>query len=224
MAFEGVPNETRKSFEDGTTIFERVLPGADRMYPDTDTAPLPLANDYIEKLSKETPPEIIDRYHQLKDWHIPEDTYTYIFSRNYYPLIEKLISQLKLDPLFIGTFIGHTYKFVEGHYKSSDVRYDKIIIKMFEYLQKNKLDLELSKYMIPVIYEHPKMDFDSVLSSLNFKIISEDDLISLIPFLKEKFAQTGKVKTPANEINWIMGELRKKAIGNIALTTLAKHI
>ncbi|MDZ4122171.1 MAG: Glu-tRNA(Gln) amidotransferase subunit GatE, partial [Candidatus Cloacimonadaceae bacterium] len=36
MAFEGVPNETRKSFPDGTSIFERVLPGADRMYPDTD--------------------------------------------------------------------------------------------------------------------------------------------------------------------------------------------
>ena len=35
MAFAGVPPETRKSFENGTTIFERVLPGADRMYPDT---------------------------------------------------------------------------------------------------------------------------------------------------------------------------------------------
>jgi glutamyl-tRNA(Gln) amidotransferase subunit E len=33
MAFAGVPNETRKSFPDGTTIFERVLPGPDRMYP-----------------------------------------------------------------------------------------------------------------------------------------------------------------------------------------------
>ncbi|HDQ15982.1 MAG TPA: Glu-tRNA(Gln) amidotransferase subunit GatE, partial [Bacteroidetes bacterium] len=41
MAFEGVPEETRKSFEDGTTIFERVLPGANRMYPDTDSAPIP---------------------------------------------------------------------------------------------------------------------------------------------------------------------------------------
>ncbi|NLA24306.1 MAG: Glu-tRNA(Gln) amidotransferase subunit GatE, partial [Bacteroidales bacterium] len=38
LAFEGVPPETRKSFEDGTTAFERVLPGADRMYPDTDSA------------------------------------------------------------------------------------------------------------------------------------------------------------------------------------------
>ena len=52
MALEGIPNETRKSFEDGTTIFERVLPGADRMYPDTDSAPIPLEDEYIEDLTK----------------------------------------------------------------------------------------------------------------------------------------------------------------------------
>ncbi len=52
MVFEGVPEETRKSFRDGTTIFERVLPGADRMYPDTDSAPIPLENSYIEDLRK----------------------------------------------------------------------------------------------------------------------------------------------------------------------------
>ena len=95
---------------------------------------------------------------------------------------------------------------------------------VLEYLQKNKLDPELSKYMIPIIYEHTKMDFDSVLSSLNFKKISEDDVISLIPFLKNKFAQTGKVKSSENEKNWIMGELRKKAIGNIALKKLAQQL
>jgi glutamyl-tRNA(Gln) amidotransferase subunit E len=224
MAFEGVPNETRKSFENGTTIFERVLPGADRMYPDTDTAPIPLKNESIEELKKDLPSDINERYHQLKKWNIPENTYTYIFSRNHFPLIEKLINKLNLDPVFAGTFIGHNFKFVEGHYKSSDVSYDDIIFEMFQYLQKNKLDPELTKYMIPIIYEHPKMDFDSVLNSLNFKKISEDDIISLIPFLKKKFTQTGKVKTPKNEKNWIMGELRKKAIGNIALRKLAEHL
>ncbi|MEN8225692.1 MAG: Glu-tRNA(Gln) amidotransferase subunit GatE, partial [Bacteroidota bacterium] len=81
MAFEGVPNETRKSFKDGTTIFERVLPGADRMYPDTDTPPKPLEEKHIDEIGKNLPTDIIDRYRQLKKWNIPEDTYTYIFKR-----------------------------------------------------------------------------------------------------------------------------------------------
>ena len=36
-ATDGVPNETRQPFADGSTDFERILPGPDRMYPDTDS-------------------------------------------------------------------------------------------------------------------------------------------------------------------------------------------
>ena len=39
-AINGIPNETRQPFEDGMTDFERILPGPDRMYPDTDSPPL----------------------------------------------------------------------------------------------------------------------------------------------------------------------------------------
>lgn len=39
-AAAGVPEETRQSLPDGTTGFERVLPGPSRMYPDTDLPPI----------------------------------------------------------------------------------------------------------------------------------------------------------------------------------------
>src|SRR5208337_2947883 len=94
MAFAGVPNETRKSLSDGTTIFERVLPGADRMYPDTDSKPIPLEDSYIDELSKNLPVEVIERYHQLKKWGVPEDTYTFIFKRNHFPMIERIVKEL----------------------------------------------------------------------------------------------------------------------------------
>ena len=41
-------------------------------------------------------------------------------------MIEKIVTKLKLDPKFVGSFIGHRLKFVEGHYKSADTfNYDK---------------------------------------------------------------------------------------------------
>ncbi len=221
MAFEGVPNETRKSFADGTTIFERVLPGADRMYPDTDTAPLPLENEYIENLGKVLPTEVIDRYHQLKKWKIPEDTFTYIFSRNLFPLIERLIGELNMDPVFAGTFIGHTFKFIEGHYARAAQFEEKMIFGMFKFLKQKRIGFEIGKYILPQIYEHPKMDFESVLDSISFKKIPESEILSLVPFLKKKFSETAINPTPGNEKNWIMGELRKKAVGNIELKKLA---
>ncbi len=47
-AIEGVPNETRRAHWDGTTDFERILPGADRMYPDTDLPPKEVTPERIE--------------------------------------------------------------------------------------------------------------------------------------------------------------------------------
>ncbi len=49
-ALQGVPNETRQAFWDGTTGFERVLPGPDRMYPDTDLPPKELPADYLAEI------------------------------------------------------------------------------------------------------------------------------------------------------------------------------
>jgi glutamyl-tRNA(Gln) amidotransferase subunit E len=224
MAFEGVPQETRKSFTDGTTIFERVLPGADRMYPDTDSAPIPLENDYIDKLSKNVPSDVIERYKQLKKWNVPEDTFTFIFRNNLYPLIEKIVKELKIDPKFIGTFIGHKLKFVEGHYTSSNnFDYDKIY-DLFKYLIDEKLEIQLSKRMLPVFFQYPKMDFDSILTSINFKSLPKEEILSKISFLKQKFKEIKISKDDQVAKHWIMGELQKTAIGNIAPNDLAKAI
>jgi glutamyl-tRNA(Gln) amidotransferase subunit E len=224
MAFEGVPQETRKSFTDGTTIFERVLPGANRMYPDTDSAPIPLENEYIDKLSENVPNDVIERYNQLKKWSVPEDTFTFIFRNNLYPLIEKIVTKLKINPKFIGTFIGHKLKFVEGHYTASgNFDYCKIY-DLFEFLIDKKLEIQLSKKMLPVFYQYPKMDFDSILTSINFKSLPKEEILSKIPFLKQKFKEIKMSKDDQVAKHWIMGELQKTAIGNIAPNDLAKAI
>jgi glutamyl-tRNA(Gln) amidotransferase subunit E len=224
MAFEGVPNETRKSFENGTTIFERVLPGADRMYPDTDSAPIPLEDEHIERLRKNLPTDVYDRYLQLKKWEVPEDTYTYIFSKNLFPVIEKIVKELKVNPKLIGTFFGHHLKWVEGRYiRSSEFSYQKIY-DIFRFLLENKLDLMLAGDMLPVVYVHPKMDFESVLTSIGFKRVKQEDILAKAEFLNEKFKQIGRSKDTSIRYHWIMGELRKIALGNIDLKKLSKEV
>ena len=54
-ALVGVPSETRQAFRDGTNGFERILPGADRMYPDTDTPPLPIADTVVAEVRDQLP-------------------------------------------------------------------------------------------------------------------------------------------------------------------------
>lgn len=56
MAFEGVPEETRKMLEEGSTSYMRPLPGAARMYPETDVLPVDITAEYWDALEL---PELI---------------------------------------------------------------------------------------------------------------------------------------------------------------------
>ena len=60
-AIDGVVNETRRAASDGTTGFERILPGPDRMYPDTDLPPIAITADRIERIRAGSPERPWDR-------------------------------------------------------------------------------------------------------------------------------------------------------------------
>jgi glutamyl-tRNA(Gln) amidotransferase subunit E len=67
-ALIGIPAETRQANSDGTNGFERILPGPDRMYPDTDTPPLPIPDSMVTEVRAqlaEPPWEREARYREL---------------------------------------------------------------------------------------------------------------------------------------------------------------
>lgn len=224
LAFIGVPNETRKSIEDGTTIFERVLPGADRMYPDTDSAPIPLKDSFIENLRKNLPIDVIDNYKQLKKWGVSEDVYTYIFSKNLFPLLVRIIADTGVTPSYVCTFLGHEVKFAVGHYKGPEKFNHQRVYDLFKYLKEKNMTFEIAENMLPELIEHPLMDFDSILTSINYKKYSKNDLLSKLPVLFEKFKE-GKAEISESKMkNWVMGQIRNLTIGNVDLSELSKEI
>ncbi|MBN1212595.1 MAG: Glu-tRNA(Gln) amidotransferase subunit GatE [candidate division Zixibacteria bacterium] len=220
MAFEGIPNETRKSLPDGTTIFERVLPGPDRMYPDTDSAPLSIGQEMIDRQRENVPPEIFERFEQLKNWQVPEDSYPYLLRNNLIPMIEKIVGVSGLSHKYVSTFFGHTVKNIEGkRLPAMGFTYNKLY-GMFKFIKEKKLNREIAKNMLPVIYDHPNMEFDSVLTTIDYKPHTKDEILSYLPVLKEKFRQINTSAHPNAALDWIMGNLRKLAIGNLPLYEL----
>jgi len=224
LAFEGVPRESRKSCNDGTTIFERVLPGPDRMYPDTDAAPIPLEDDDIENIRKKLPVDVDFRFSQLREWSVPCDTHTYILRNNLVPIMERAVGELDVIPKFIGTLLGQTLKWCEGQIeRSPDFAFERVFF-LLKFLLENGIVLEIAKKMIPVIYRYPKMDFESVLTTIQFKKVPQRTILEQIVFLKKKFKGIRTSEKEEAKVNWIMGELRKAALGNIPLAELRKRI
>jgi len=224
IAFEGVPNETRKALKDGTTIFERVLPGADRMYPDTDSAPIPIEDEYIEKLRKKLPVDLFKRLKQLKKWQVPDDCYHYILRNNLVPEIERINIDFKIKPKYIATTFAHMLKHIEGQLiPDVPFPYTKVY-DMFKFIIEKKLSFDIIKSILPVIYLYSQMEFESVLNSIEFEGYKKEAILKNVSSLQSMFSKINKSKNPKAAEKWIMGNLRPIALGNIPLKQLNKYV
>ncbi|MBC8383868.1 MAG: Glu-tRNA(Gln) amidotransferase subunit GatE [Candidatus Cloacimonetes bacterium] len=224
MAFEGVPNETRKALDDGTTIFERVLPGADRMYPDTDSAPIPIKDEDIKEIGKMLPVSLKKRMEQLKKWQIPEDCYYYILRNDLMPLLERIIKELKVSPKWAGTLLGHKLKHIEGQHNSSVPFEYELVYQLIEFLQKEQIDLDILYSMLEILYTNPHIEFESILNLVKFERRKKNEILNDIPSLHSMFEElSGKTNSSA-EMKWIMGHLRPLALGNIPLNELHQAV
>ena len=222
MAFDGVPKETRKAVCNGITIFERVLPGADRMYPDTDSAPIPLDPKKIEAMKKELPTEVIDRYYKLKEWNVPEDCFTYIFAKNWFPTMNDIVEKLGVDGRLLGCFVGMRLKNLLCKNPNSTFGYDTLY-KLFAFLKKEKLNYRLAWNVAPTLVEDGSLDIKEALRKIGFRRASEDTLNKKLDKLMAAYIPNKKFHAAVNKRNWIMGQM-KEAVGNIDLQELANTI
>lgn len=221
MAFDGVPQETRKALPDGTTIFERVLPGADRMYPDTDSAPIPLTNDYIENLRKNIPDAVSDRYAQMVAWGVPEDCFKYIFTHNFFPLIKKIATELDLCPKYLGTFFGHRLKHLHGQYGRIPFYTDRIY-DLFAFLKQEGIDKGIAREMLEEMFIYPNAEMQQILGLAGYKKMTKQEIEALYDAAVSDFAPYRTRSNETDKRNSALGKVRRKAFGNPAFTELAK--
>lgn len=109
-ATRGVPSETRQPFEDGSTDFERILPGPDRMYPDTDSPPLPIEGDRVAGLRETLPDPPWIRRKRYSALGVPESTIFYLIRRNGARLVDLVIAEAEADPRAACFFFGEELK------------------------------------------------------------------------------------------------------------------
>lgn len=109
-AVQGVPNETRQAASDGTTSFERILPGADRMYPDTDLPPIALTEERISKIQSGLPPLPWERRVRYQAIGLAESTIIELLLTNQAALFDRLTSTFTREPKVAAFFLTQTLK------------------------------------------------------------------------------------------------------------------
>lgn len=95
----GVPSETRQALRDGTNGFERILPGPDRMYPDTDLPPKKITDNQLEKIRAGLPAFFWEREAWYKELGVPEDIIPYLSISRFAGLFSFLVKEWNISPV-----------------------------------------------------------------------------------------------------------------------------
>ncbi len=94
----GVPSETRQALRDGTNGFERILPGADRMYPDTDLPPTRITDERLTKLRIDLPEKFWESENWYRQLGIPNDNIRDLSISKFAKLFKFLVNEWQINP------------------------------------------------------------------------------------------------------------------------------
>ncbi len=110
-ALGGVPNETRQALPGGLTDFERILPGPNRMYPDTDTPPTAIERAHVEKIEAALPERPWERQQRYISLGLAADSAVRLSRSELGIVFDRLIDDAGATP----REVAHILVNVKGH-------------------------------------------------------------------------------------------------------------
>jgi glutamyl-tRNA(Gln) amidotransferase subunit E len=103
---KGIPNETRQSLGNGVTDFERILPGPDRMYPDTDSSPTKITAERIQRIKDNLPPNPFTIMAYCDEHKIPRKITEKVLKKGLGSLFYSAAKKSTLKPITVAVFIA----------------------------------------------------------------------------------------------------------------------
>lgn len=112
-ALEGVPSETRQALPDGGTTFERLLPGPDRMYPDTDLPPIEITSEHVARIRSGMAPRPWDTAERLKSLGLNSELIRDVERSGRRALFDRLVARNDVSARVLAVLVGQQIRAAE---------------------------------------------------------------------------------------------------------------
>jgi glutamyl-tRNA(Gln) amidotransferase subunit E len=176
MALYGVPQETRRFLPDCNTEFLRVIHGKDRLYPDTDTPPIDMDIEKIDKLKEKVqkrPWEIVEEF---KEYGLDYSKVVKLIRHEKIALFKKLVDELKFNPIRCYQFLEETLLALSR--KNLDINQitDDLTLEILKGAHEGFYDFNQIPIITQELIKKPNKILKQVLSDLKIKKITPKDL------------------------------------------------
>ena len=221
-AIEGVPEETRRAREDGSSVYLRPLPGAARMYPETDVPPV------VPDVTEVEPPELltekVDRY--ARDHDLDEDLARQVAYSERMPLFETAI-EMGVEPALAARTVESTITAL----RRDGVPVDRLRTEHFEgvfgLLASDELAQEGVADVLTTMAEDPALDAEAAAESLGLDRVDDAEVRQTVAGVVERNADQ-VAEEGMGAFSALMGEcmaeLRGSADGEVVSELLREEI
>ena len=211
-ATSGVPSETRQVFPDGTNDFERILPGPNRMYPDTDTPPTPISQQTLEDIKSKMPQPLWECEKRLQALGLPQSlVYSLSISKNL-RVFDKVVSTLNVKPILVAVTLEETLKSLKRKGKNPKSLSDEVLIQIFTLLSEKKFSKEALPSILTFLIDNPNKTVQHALIELNITPLSREEVSRIVDEVLVKCSNP--ISTDCT-FHKIMGEVMKIARNRI---------
>ncbi|MFA9415672.1 Glu-tRNA(Gln) amidotransferase subunit GatE [Natrinema sp. HArc-T2] len=221
-ALEGVPEETRGANDDGTTRYLRPLPGAARMYPETDVPPVePDPSDVPE-------PELltakVERYQD--EYDLGEGLAEQVAYGKYMPLFEDVVAD-SVDPTLAATTLESTLTELRRDDVPVEALTREHIEDVLEMVDDGDLPNEGVPDLLTVLAEAPAQTAEAAAEDAGLGGADEDEVREAVVEVVERNAsqvEAEGMQAFSGLMGECMGALRGKADGDLVSQLLREEI
>ena len=222
-ALQGVPAETRQAFDDGTNGFERILPGPDRMYPDTDTPPIPIPDSLIAEVQSGLPETPWDRERRYGRLGLKPEAARLMARSSWADLYDALAPEPGSVAVRIANALNKRIPPWLRRSGGKALPATDRLAPMVRALESEEIRLEATEQMLDVLLGSETMSADEVLDRYRK---SPSDLVSLDDLLKEITAEVPAMPGRLLEtlLRWGMGKLMRQLLGKLDPKLVAERL
>ncbi|RDZ36137.1 MULTISPECIES: Glu-tRNA(Gln) amidotransferase subunit GatE [Haloferax] len=222
VAIEEVPEETRGANDDGTTRYLRPLPGAARMYPETDVPPVDLDPSDVE--TPELLTEKVDRYQA--EFGLDAGLAKQVAYGRTMPLFEEAVDA-GIDATFAAGLLESTLTELRRDDVAVSELTDDHLLAVMQLVEDGDLAKEGVNDVLATIAEDPSLTAEEAVEEAGLSGVSEEEVREAIAEVVERNAdqveQQGMGAFSAL-MGEAMGALRGKADGGVVSDVLREEI
>ncbi len=225
-AAEGIPSETRQSIGGGITGFERILPGADRMYPDTDMPPVAITENHISEITEQLPQTPWERRAFYSSLGIHGEIAEKLVTHEKAGLFRQIVEAIPVKPVDVAVLFTQTLKNL--HRKGIPVNEipDLFFVDLFYEYGRGTFHREIFPEIIVKAANSGNKTAD-ILKELGIQKLSEEELKITVHKIYTVFRER-KPSDPGKKFRSVMGRImaniRGKAEGRVVAEALKREM